>query len=488
MTLIVTCCIGLLILTSTAYAVTYTFTTIDDPEACTNGPGCGTTPTAINNSGQAVGSYVGSEGVNGFMYSGGQFTSLAPPGGYDTRPGGINDSGQVVGTYTYEDTSGYYEMLGFLYSGGQYTTLDAQIPNTFVDSIFFTGINNDGEIVGDYDGLPVGYSGGIEQSHGFLYTGGQFTTFDDPQAGTNIPGCLGTYANGINDNGQVVGNYYDSSGNCHGFLDSSGQFTTLDNPNASLKGGTQPSGINNKGQVVGTYYDSSGIRHGFLYGGGQFTTLDAPEAGTNCSDCFGTVAASINDSAQIVGNYYDSSGTSHGFIAVPTYSISGTVAGGSGSPLKGVTVALSGISSSTTQTASKGTYSFPGLSVGSYTVTASMAGYSFKAQKVTITNQDVPNVNFSGTAVYLISGTVTLSGHALAGVTITLSGTAEAVVTKGASGTYSLTGLTAGSYTLTPSMSGYTFSPPNVKVTLNKTSRDVILPLRPCQSTPYRAR
>ncbi|MGO9018058.1 MAG: carboxypeptidase regulatory-like domain-containing protein [Syntrophobacteraceae bacterium] len=151
-----------------------------------------------------------------------------------------------------------------------------------------------------------------------------------------------------------------------------------------------------------------------------------------------------------------------------TYSISGAVTGNKGSPLEGVTVALSGTSSATTRSASNGTYSFSGLSNGSYAITPSIPGYTFKPQQVTITDQDIPNVNFSGTIVYSISGTVTLSGHALAGVTITLSGTAEAVVATGASGTYSLTGLTAGSYTLTPSMTDYTFTPPNVKVTLNK--------------------
>ena len=70
-------------------------------------------------------------------------------------------------------------------------------------------------------------------------------------------------------------------------------------------------GINNSGQIVGYYDDSSGNSHGFLYSNGTWTTLDDPLATK------GTEAVGINDSGQIVGNYADSSG--NGFLAaVPT--------------------------------------------------------------------------------------------------------------------------------------------------------------------------
>ena len=48
--------------------------------------------------------------------------------------------------------------------------------------------------------------------HGFLYSGGTYTTIDDPLA-TN-----GTVATGINNSGQIVGYYTDSNGTRHGFL------------------------------------------------------------------------------------------------------------------------------------------------------------------------------------------------------------------------------------------------------------------------------
>jgi hypothetical protein len=58
---------------------------------------------------------------------------------------------------------------------------------------------------------------------------------------------------------------------------------------------------------------------------------------------------------------------------------------------------------------------------------------------------------------YSISGTVTASGTPLQGVTIILNSTTTA--TTDASGNYTFTGLANGNYTVTPSKSGYTFSP-----------------------------
>jgi probable HAF family extracellular repeat protein len=69
-------------------------------------------------------------------------------------------------------------------------------------------------------------------------------------------------------------------------------FTTLDDPSATF--GTTASGINNMGQIVGQYGDSSGHAHGFLLSGGIYTTLDDPSA------TFGTTASGINDMGQIV--------------------------------------------------------------------------------------------------------------------------------------------------------------------------------------------
>jgi probable HAF family extracellular repeat protein len=73
-----------------------------------------------------------------------------------------------------------------------------------------------------------------------------------------VPGAL-TQVYGINDAGQVVGYYNDASGG-HGFLLSGGSFSTINVPNSY---GAQARGINNAGQIVGFYRDDNG-EHGFL--------------------------------------------------------------------------------------------------------------------------------------------------------------------------------------------------------------------------------
>ena len=63
---------------------------------------------------------------------------------------------------------------------------------------------------------------------------------------------------------------------------------------------------------------------------------------------------------------------------------------------------------------------------------------------------------------YTISGQVTVSGGApLGGANLSLSGVAGGSTTTDASGNYCVNGLIAGTYTVTPSATGYSFSPPS---------------------------
>ena len=202
-----------------------------------------------------------------------------------TYAGGINDLGQIVGSY--EDLGNHTH--GFLYSGGIYTTID--YPSFINIGTSAHGINASGQITGWY--------GDISGWHGFLYSGGSYTTIDDPSA-TN-----GTLASSINASGQITGFYYDGSWGPHGFLYSGGTYTTIDYPSATNV--TVPLSINDLGQIVGYYDDASG-RHGFLYSGGIYTTIDDPLATGD------TVVTSINDLDQIVGYYYDASGGHSSFL------------------------------------------------------------------------------------------------------------------------------------------------------------------------------
>jgi hypothetical protein len=73
-----------------------------------------------------------------------------------------------------------------------------------------------------------------------------------------------------------------------------------------------------------------------------------------------------------------------------------------------------------------------------------------------------------GTSSYSISGIVTdNSGTALSGVTVSLTGASSASTTTDTSGFYRFTGLSNGSYTITPTKTGYTFSPVNRTVSVN---------------------
>jgi uncharacterized membrane protein len=80
-----------------------------------------------------------------------------------------------------------------------------------------------------------------------------YTTFDDP-SGTD------TFPLGMNDAGQIVGGYSSADG-LHGFLLSGGTFTTLDDPSATTI--TQARSINGLGQIVGFYRNASGDHGAF---------------------------------------------------------------------------------------------------------------------------------------------------------------------------------------------------------------------------------
>src|SRR5215472_13339172 len=89
----------------------------------------------------------------------------------------------------------------------------------------------------------------------------------------DVPGATsGTGARGINNAGQIVGEFYTSEP--HGFLKDGVTFTTIDVP--STLGG-QPFGINDAGRIVGTFFDARG-NHGFLKTSATFATIDVAGA------------------------------------------------------------------------------------------------------------------------------------------------------------------------------------------------------------------
>ena len=140
------------------------------------------------------------------------------------------------------------------------------------------------------------------------------------------------------------------------------------------------------------------------------------------------------------------------------YSISGTVSG-----TTGVTINLTGASTTSVQTDTAGAFTIPGLASGEYTVTPVKTNYKFtpSSTAVTVSGANVTGTDFvatSGTPLYSISGAVT--GAVKYQVLITLTGAGSATTKTDTSGNYTLPNLVAGSYTVTPSLAGYTFSSP----------------------------
>ena len=112
----------------------------------------------------------------------------------------------------------------------------------------------------------------------------------------DYPGAEETWAEGINDLGEIVGIYRDATGSHGFFYDGLQTYSPLDYPSARR---TTPQGMNDLGEVVGYYDFTSGLDHAFLYSDGTWTSLDYPDPTHTY-----TRATDLNDSGQIVGYYF----------------------------------------------------------------------------------------------------------------------------------------------------------------------------------------
>jgi probable HAF family extracellular repeat protein len=191
------------------------------------------------------------------------------------------------------DYAGGSAVPAFLYRNDRYRPFEA--PNAGV-AIYPSGINDRGEVTGEYI-RDDGESGFVRRRNG------RISTFA-------VPGARGTKASKINDHGQIVGRYsedtplVDDSRRVRGYVRWHGRTTRIDFPGASH---TLPTGINDRGDVVGYYVDDRNRTHGFLWRNRRFTTLRLVGARS-------PTPVDINDRGQIVGLYLDREGASHGFV------------------------------------------------------------------------------------------------------------------------------------------------------------------------------
>ncbi|GEM_PF-637282 len=159
------------------------------------------------------------------------------------------------------------------------------------------------------------------------------------------------------------------------------------------------------------------------------------------------------------------------FSAIPVYTISGTVLDETSQPVAGVVITVTEGVTATTDAA--GEYVLHGLPAGTYTLTPSLPGCATctfvpPTRQVTITDANLSGQDFTAILRYTISGQVVdENAQSVAGVLITSSSGLTA--TTALDGHYSLAGLPAGTYTITPTLPGCaacTFTPPERQVTI----------------------
>ncbi|HEY6264581.1 MAG TPA: hypothetical protein VIW93_07250 [Candidatus Acidoferrum sp.] len=139
-----------------------------------------------------------------------------------------------------------------------------------------TGINTLGQSSGVFD---LGSRGSTQcpgptcQAIGFLLRAGQFTPFQDPAA---VPGV--TFAQSINDLGQIAGLFQDPAGNVKGFLrnPANGSFRTIQFPFADAFSYVEQ--ISDLGLMAGEYHISF-VEQGFLTDGAHILlSVDFPNS------------------------------------------------------------------------------------------------------------------------------------------------------------------------------------------------------------------
>jgi len=123
-------------------------------------------------------------------------------------------------------------------------------------------------------------------------------------------GSLGgnTFANGVNDRGDVVGSGMTADGTWKGFLvPAHGELQLLGTIGGA---GTYSAAnqINNGGTVCGAA-DAPGGYHAFLYRDGEMTDLGPSAPGFSVSECWG-----VSDTGTAVGFWYDEDWAPHAFV------------------------------------------------------------------------------------------------------------------------------------------------------------------------------
>jgi hypothetical protein len=222
-------------------------------DASYGGTGFGTSPYVISDSGEVAGSSEDSSNhSHSFLrQSNGAIINIDITGSEDDNAYGIGPNGEIIGDVYISGTA-----YGYIRDqSGTITTFSA--PGS-VNGTYPASINRSGQVAGIYYGRE-------NSSHGFVRDSlGHFTTF------TVSGGVCGAdqymIVTGISDTGEVTG-YTVTSHNCAtAFLrkpDSTVTFFRAPDAGRS-EGGTYSQGLNDSGTVVGFYIDADGVFHGYV--------------------------------------------------------------------------------------------------------------------------------------------------------------------------------------------------------------------------------
>jgi hypothetical protein len=283
-------------------AAVYSFRTLDDAADPTFNRLLG-----INNNGHIVG-YLGS-GTAGHPYRGyiirppygqARYQAIDVPGSVQTQVAGLNDAGVQVGFWSAQSKAGRTD-IGFFLMGGRFSpvsfpTLDNASPP--VDRLL--GVN-------DHDVAVGFYTDRQGHHHGYRYdiATQRFTA-------VTVPGAVSVVAAAINNAGGVAGYFTSSNGVTSGFFTERGRLVVLNGPRATL---TRALGVNDAGEVVGDYRTGTGrgaVTHGITWTRQRgFTTVDDPRG------VAATTINGVNSAGDLVGFFVDGAGHTEGLLATP---------------------------------------------------------------------------------------------------------------------------------------------------------------------------
>ena len=272
---------------ATPASAQYKFVSIQIPGATGTSPGglYGAFAYGIDNAGVVSGFYNDASNIShGFVWRNGTLHTLDNPGSLYTALSSVSNRVVAVGYYG-DLTTAHAAMYSF--QSGAWTTLP-DISGMSNNEGY--GINKHGVVVGVAGG--GGFNNPSNAAAWIWYPSSRLYSF------FAVPGATqySTFANAINDNGQVVGSFSDTNGG-HGFLKDGQTYTTLDVPGAAF--GTTAFGINNAGTIVGVWGNLSGWSEGFVRtSDGTVKVVDFPGG-------LETQIGNINDRGDICGLFVD---------------------------------------------------------------------------------------------------------------------------------------------------------------------------------------